>query len=49
MVGQFTLVASPKENVVAAWIRDLEYHAELLDLGLEGQTDRDAGMILHMG
>jgi UV DNA damage endonuclease len=36
--------------VVTASIRDLEYHAELLDLlGLEGQTDRDAVMILHMG
>src|SRR5579859_1035244 len=48
--GQFTQIASPKENVVTASIRDLEYHAELMELlGLEGQTDRDAVMILHMG
>ncbi|RPB09108.1 UV-endonuclease UvdE [Morchella conica CCBAS932] len=48
--GQFTQIASPKRNVVEASVRDLEYHAELLGLlGLEGQADRDAVMILHMG
>ena len=35
---------------MTASIRDLEYHAELMEhLGLEGQIDRDAVMILHMG
>jgi hypothetical protein len=35
--GQFTQIASPKGNVVTASSRDLEYHAELLDLfGLTG-------------
>jgi UV DNA damage repair endonuclease len=35
---------------VTASIRDLEFHAELLELlGLEGQIDRDAVTILHMG
>ncbi|KAH0605384.1 uncharacterized protein H6S33_004606 [Morchella sextelata] len=48
--GQFTQIASPKANVVEASVRDLEYHAELLGLlGLEGQADKDAVMILHMG
>jgi len=48
--GQFTQIGSPKKNVVEASIRDLEYHAQLLDLlGLKGQIDRDAVMILHMG
>ncbi|KAI5837143.1 UV-endonuclease UvdE-domain-containing protein [Morchella snyderi] len=48
--GQFTQIASPKKNVVDASLRDLEYHAELLGLlGLKGQADKDAVMILHMG
>jgi UV DNA damage endonuclease len=48
--GQFTQLGSPKENVVVASTRDLEYHAELIDLlDLKGQIDRDAVMILHMG
>lgn len=48
--GQYTQIASPKDNVVEASVRDLEYHAQLLGLlGLEGQSDRDAVMILHMG
>ncbi|KAK6506779.1 hypothetical protein TWF481_005239 [Arthrobotrys musiformis] len=48
--GQYTQLASPKEEVVQNAIRDLEYHCELLDrLQLVGQTDKDAVMIIHMG
>lgn len=44
--GQFTQIASPKENVVEASIKELEYHAEMMDrMGL----DQDAVMIIHMG
>ena len=48
--GQFTQIGSPRKEVVAASVRDLEYHDELLSLlSLPGQLDRDAVMILHMG
>ncbi|KAF3318165.1 hypothetical protein TWF173_008900 [Orbilia oligospora] len=48
--GQYTQLASPKQEVVDNAIRDLEYHCELLDrLQLVGQADKDAVMIIHMG
>ncbi|WAO92521.1 UV-damage endonuclease [Fusarium falciforme] len=48
--GQFTQIGSPRKEVVAAAIRDLEYHDEMLSLlKLPDQMDRDAVMILHMG
>ncbi|KAG8420625.1 UV-damage endonuclease [Metarhizium acridum] len=48
--GQFTQIGSPKKDVIAASIRDLEYHDEMLSLlSLSEQLDRDAVMILHMG
>jgi|SRR3569833_488197 len=50
MHSQFTQLGSPREEVVAASIRDLEYHDEMLGLlRLPPQQDRDAVMILHMG
>lgn len=31
-------------------MKDLEYHSQLLrNLGLKGQADKDAVMVLHMG
>lgn len=48
--GQFTQLGTPREEVVEASVKDLEYHSQLLrGLGLRGQADRDAVMILHMG
>lgn len=48
--GQYTQIASPRKEVVAAAFRDLEYHDEMLSLlKLPEQMDRDAVMILHMG
>lgn len=48
--GQFTQIASPRKEVIEASVKDLEYHVQLLrNLGLQGQQDRDAVMILHMG
>ncbi|PKK51727.1 hypothetical protein CI102_4258 [Trichoderma harzianum] len=48
--GQYTQIASPRKEVVAAAFRDLEYHDEMLSLlKLPEQLDRDAVMILHMG
>ncbi|KAF4974109.1 hypothetical protein FZEAL_8947 [Fusarium zealandicum] len=48
--GQFTQIGSPRKEVVAAAIRDLDYHDELLSLlKLPEQMNRDAVMILHMG
>jgi UV DNA damage endonuclease len=48
--GQFTQLGSPRPEVIEASVKDLEYHSQLLrGLGLEGQADRDAVMILHMG
>lgn len=48
--GQFTQIASPRPEVFVNAERDLEHHAELLTrLGLQGQMDRDAVMIVHMG
>ncbi|GJJ07815.1 hypothetical protein Clacol_002020 [Clathrus columnatus] len=44
--GQFTQLASPKNNVVTASIRELEYHTKFMDLmGL----DKDGVIIVHMG
>ena len=48
--GQFTQLGSPRSEVIASAIRDLEYHDELLSLlKLSPQGDRDAVMIIHMG
>jgi UV DNA damage endonuclease len=47
---QFTQLGSPRQEVVDAAIRDLEYHDEMLSLlRLPEQQNRDAVMILHMG
>ncbi|CAG9979680.1 unnamed protein product [Clonostachys byssicola] len=48
--GQFTQIGSPRPEVVAAAIRDLAYHDEMLSLlQLPEQANKDAVMILHMG
>ncbi|KAF2804111.1 UV-endonuclease UvdE, partial [Mytilinidion resinicola] len=48
--GQFTQLGSPRPAVIAASLRDLAYHDELLSLlQLPPQADRDAVMVLHMG
>ncbi|KAJ8070096.1 hypothetical protein OCU04_000493 [Sclerotinia nivalis] len=48
--GQFTQLGSPRPEVIANAVRDLEYHDEMLGLlKLPAQIDRDAVMILHMG
>ncbi|KAL2159040.1 hypothetical protein VTH06DRAFT_2799 [Thermothelomyces fergusii] len=48
--GQFTQLGSPRQEVVDAAVRDLEYHDEMLSLlRLPEQQDRDAVMVLHMG
>ncbi|KAG4441704.1 hypothetical protein IFR05_002838 [Cadophora sp. M221] len=48
--GQFTQLGSPRAEVIANAIRDLEYHDEMLSLlKLPDQANRDAVMILHMG
>ncbi|KAL5315467.1 hypothetical protein ACEPPN_016335 [Leptodophora sp. 'Broadleaf-Isolate-01'] len=48
--GQFTQLGSPRAEVIANAIRDLEYHDEMLSLlNLPDQANRDAVMILHMG
>jgi len=48
--GQFTQLGSPRKEVIAGSVRDLEYHDELLSLlKLPTQQDRDAVMIIHMG
>ncbi|RPB19622.1 UV-endonuclease UvdE [Terfezia boudieri ATCC MYA-4762] len=48
--GQFTQFGSPRKEVVENAVRDVEYHTQLLGyLGLIGQADKDAVMILHMG
>ncbi|KZT32686.1 UV-endonuclease UvdE, partial [Sistotremastrum suecicum HHB10207 ss-3] len=44
--GQFTQIASPKEAVVDASIRELEYHCEIMD---QMELDQDSVMIIHMG
>ncbi|KAG8933705.1 hypothetical protein FRC02_011311 [Tulasnella sp. 418] len=44
--GQFTQIGSPKDEVVTASVRELNYHCEMLDrMGL----DQDSVMIIHMG
>ena len=44
--GQFNNLGSPTEKIVQDTIRDLSYHAEMLDrMGL----DSDSVMIIHMG
>ncbi|KAF5703904.1 uv-damage endonuclease [Fusarium mundagurra] len=48
--GQFTQIGSPRKEVVAAAVRDLDYHDEMLSLlKLSEQMDRDAVIVLHMG
>ncbi|POS88088.1 UV-endonuclease UvdE [Erysiphe pulchra] len=48
--GQFTQLGSPRQEVIASAIRDLEYHDELLTLlKLPKQQNADAVMIIHMG
>ncbi|KAH7191304.1 UV-endonuclease UvdE-domain-containing protein [Fusarium oxysporum] len=48
--GQFTQIGSPGKEVVAAAVRELDYHDEMLSLlKLPEQMDRDAVMVLHMG
>lgn len=48
--GQFTQLGSPRKSVIDNALRDLDYHAEHLDLlKLPPQQDRDAVMILHLG
>ncbi|KAI5794742.1 UV-endonuclease UvdE-domain-containing protein [Pyronema domesticum] len=48
--GQFTQLGSPRKEVIEASKKDLEYHSQMLKgLGMTGQSDRDAVMILHMG
>ncbi|OIW22514.1 UV-endonuclease UvdE [Coniochaeta ligniaria NRRL 30616] len=48
--GQFTQLGSPRKEVIAGSVRDLEFHDELLSLlKLPEQQDRDAVMIIHMG
>ncbi|RKF62389.1 UV-damage endonuclease [Erysiphe neolycopersici] len=48
--GQFTQLGSPRQEVIASAVRDLEYHDELLSLlKLPKQQNADAVMILHMG
>ncbi|EFQ98466.1 UV-damage endonuclease [Nannizzia gypsea CBS 118893] len=48
--GQFTQLGSPRKEVISNSIRDLAYHAEMLNLlKLPPQMDRDAVIILHMG
>ncbi|CAG8959668.1 hypothetical protein HYFRA_00001572 [Hymenoscyphus fraxineus] len=48
--GQFTQLGSPRAEVIANAIRDLEYHDEMLSLlKLPEQMNRDAVMILHLG
>ncbi|RYP02240.1 hypothetical protein DL764_005882 [Monosporascus ibericus] len=48
--GQFTQLGSPRQEVIRAAIRDLEYHDELLTLlRLPEQQNKDAVMIIHMG
>ncbi|KAH7913467.1 UV-endonuclease UvdE-domain-containing protein [Hygrophoropsis aurantiaca] len=44
--GQFTQLGSPRENVVRASIRELEYHCQMLDLMGIGP---DGVMIIHGG
>ena len=48
--GQYTQFGSPRKEVVESAMRDVEYHAQLLGyLGLTGQADKDAVMVLHLG
>ncbi|KAB8302194.1 hypothetical protein EYC80_005639 [Monilinia laxa] len=48
--GQFTQLGSPRPEVIANAVRDLEYHDEMLSLlKLPTQIDKDAVLILHMG
>lgn len=43
--GQYTVLNSPEERIVANAIAELDYHARLLQL----MADRDATMTLHVG
>ncbi len=43
--GQYTQLGSPKKEVIAAAVRELKYHCEMLDLmGI----DQDGVMIVHV-
>jgi UV DNA damage endonuclease len=44
--GQFTQLGSPKEHVVEAAVRELNYHCEMLDLMGVG---KDGVMVVHVG
>ncbi|EMD36763.1 hypothetical protein CERSUDRAFT_51795 [Gelatoporia subvermispora B] len=44
--GQFTQLASPKDDVVEASIRELRYHCEMMR---HMELDQDSVIILHMG
>ncbi|TVY27326.1 UV-damage endonuclease [Lachnellula hyalina] len=48
--GQYTQLGSPRAEVIANAVRDLDYHDEMLSLlKLPEQEDRNAVMILHLG
>lgn len=48
--GQFTQLATPREEVFKASLREIEYHNEIMDLlKLPEQLDKDAVLIIHMG
>ncbi|KZT08073.1 UV-endonuclease UvdE [Laetiporus sulphureus 93-53] len=44
--GQFTQLASPKDDVVAASVRELEYHCQMMRYM---ELDQDGVIIIHMG
>ena len=44
--GQFTQLGSPKENVIAQSISELEYHCDMMD---RMELGVDSVMIIHMG
>ncbi|TVY37588.1 UV-damage endonuclease, partial [Lachnellula occidentalis] len=48
--GQFTQLGSPRAEVIANAVRDLDFHDEMLSLlKLPEQEDRNAVIILHLG
>ncbi|PCH36847.1 UV-endonuclease UvdE, partial [Wolfiporia cocos MD-104 SS10] len=44
--GQFTQLASPRDEVVDASVRELEYHCQMMR---HMELDRDSVIIIHMG
>ncbi|KAH9931550.1 UV-endonuclease UvdE-domain-containing protein [Fomitopsis serialis] len=44
--GQFTQLASPKDDVVTASVRELEYHCQMMRYM---ELDQDSVIIIHMG